>query len=173
MSTSRFAWGEIRERYENGELTRDLAQAFCCSRRSIELHAKTEGWTRPLDWNQKRSRMVASDGRGDLEEITPLTAGEILQRHQRDWGKLRPLCDEAIRIARSAQNERALKAARLVRLLVAGLKELQAGERLAWAIGPNDQPPEIDDTELEEAIQEAAARLAQQRRGDGASPTVH
>jgi hypothetical protein len=173
--SERFPWAKIRERYEAGELTRDLAAEYGCTMRAIQIRARSGNWKRPAGWSPPRSRTVASDGRIGDPVSTPQTAGEILQRHQRDWQRLKPLHDQAIEVARIAQDEHALRFARLVRLLADGLRIIIQGEREAWAVGPNDQPPEIDDAALELEIQRASERIARQRResGDGDIPTIH
>lgn len=121
--------------------------------------------------------MVAGDGRGGDHERRIADVSDVARVHREDWERLRPLCDEAIRIARTAQSERALQAARLVRTLVAGLRELQAGEAKAWGVDAATLPDldSISDAELERTIAEASERIAEARarRGGDTPPTVH
>jgi hypothetical protein len=176
MNRPRIDWAKVRERFEAGDRIADLAVEHQCTARAIQAHAKSEGWQRPEGWTPARSRDGRGGGRGcDLS--APLTAADVQARHRADWERLRPLCDDAIQIARTAQNERALKSAQLVKTLIAGLRELQSGERLAWGVTDTAPPlDEISDEQLEAAIAEASLRIArarEQRDGDNGGATIH
>lgn len=163
-----YDWCVIRAQYEFGIRIRDLMQRFGCSRKAVEIHKKVEQW-------QKPEKMVTVDGRGGDPVAVPLTANEVLERHRRDWQKLRALHDQAVEIARGARTEAALTYAKTVRTLIDGMKIIEAGERAAWAI-TDALPPldEISDAELEQAITEASERIARARRdGGGDTPTIH
>lgn len=165
---TRYNWCEIRERYENGELTRDLARAFGCSRRAVEMHARSGNWTRPLNWKPKRSRDGRADGRSDDYERPIVTLDNIHEVHRQDWERMRELHDRAIHIARTATSEAALTFARTVRLLVDGMRTIIAGENAAWGVTGTALPlDEVSDSELEAAISEASERIARQRRDGG------
>lgn len=183
---SRVDWVEARLDYEVGhETVVEISRKFNVSRKSIYQHMHAENWSRDLRRTVQNAAYskVASGGvmpRTLAEAATVIEqeatkVAELIARHRDEWHHVRVLHSEAVAMSQKAgpdgktavnkpELDAALKVARLAKVLAEGTKLRQDGERRAWGLEDSISPTDsIPDSELDAAIEEAAARAAEAR----------
>jgi hypothetical protein len=157
-------WPAIRLVFEIEAVTiSEISRRFNVSRRSIYVRIRAEHWQRSFRRSVAAAayRKVAQQGyRGrTLAEVSALVEREaeriaqVIRQHRVDWEDIAWLEGEARRL-HDAADPAAAKAAELARLLGRTMMVIQDSERRVYGLD-GDQPEEISDSELDEAIAEA------------------
>lgn len=129
-------WATIRAEYEAGTSQSELSRKFSVSRKAIQKHIESEGWTQDLE--PAIQRKVAEKVAGVVAGCDPKKKAiaidaeasrraDVTNRHRDEWDEHKNLADEAIGM-------KDFEIAKLAKITAEMLKIRQEGERKAWGL---------------------------------------
>ncbi len=152
-------WEFLRAEYEAGGSQASLSVKYGVTRRAIQKHIETEGWSQ--DISGTLARKVAEKVAGLVAGADPVkraaaidAAAErrvaVIDRHKQQW-------EEHLRLLKAAIDRNDFDAARLAKIIAETIAIRQSGERKAWGLDQREGPASVLPP-LEERVKRYAER---------------
>lgn len=132
----RIDWETIRAEYEAGATQSELSRNHGVTRRAIQKHIESEGWTQDVEPSLQRKVAEKVAGvvagcnakkKAEALEAEAARRADVVQRHRDEWEEHKLIVDTAV-------GTRDFEAAKLAKITAETLRIRQEAERKAWSI---------------------------------------